>query len=427
MMSRSSAHRSIARNATYLVGARLLARGLRVIYLIALARLLGPELFALLSYAQFWQLLFFSLVVFGTGRLLSRDIGRDPTGFSAVLTTSLSLRIGLGLVVAPVTALAGWWLAPDPAARGLLVAFSLVLIARGLASWTQQVFTAYEASHLTLRQEALWRSAETVLGLAALAAGAGLMGIAMVHALSWALQAATGLLLVHRKLHPVTLGWDRARLRVLLHDGLSAMLVAFALGLIQNGSLLVYLKLCPVNTDGGQLAVLLQALSLLLLVPKGIAVSTLPVLGRQVAAGSGDAGRTVARLLMITLAIAAVLALSGMAVAPTLTELLLGADYAQAGTWLGPSLWLLLPFAAGQLLTQLLFAHGDIWANAARAWAAAAATLLTLWPLGTLFGAPGVLMAMGLGLCVWAASLFSLVARRGHIRFRREQRPLRRA
>ncbi len=414
-MSRQAAHRSIARNAGYLVGARLLARGLRVVYLVALARLLGPELFALLSYAQFWQLLFFTLVVFGTGRLLSRDIGRDPVGFSAVLTTTLTLRLALGLVVAPATALAGWYLAPDPAARPLLVVFSLALLARGIAAWSQQVFTAYEASHLTLRQEALWRSVEAVLGLAALAAGAGLLGIATIHALTWGLQAVTGLLLVHRRLHAVSLGWDRGRLRILLHDGLSAMLVAFALGLIQNGSLLVYLKLCPANTDGGQLAVVIQALSLLLLVPKGIAVSTLPVLGRQVAAGSSDAGRTVAGLLAVTLAIAGALALSGTALAPTITELLLGADYAQAGAWLGPSLWLLLPFAAGQLLSQLLFAHGDMWANTTRAWFGATATLLALWPLGALFGAPGVLTAMAIGLTLWALALLTLVHRQGHL------------
>jgi O-antigen/teichoic acid export membrane protein len=255
-----------------------------------------------------------------------------------------------------------------------------------------------------------------VLGLAALAAGAGVLGIAAVHALTWLLQAASGLLLVHRKLHPLTLGWARGRLRALLHDGLSAMLIAFALAVIQNGSLLLYLKVCPGQTDGGQLAVVLQALSLLLLVPKGIALSTLPVLGRQVASGTSEAGRTIARLLALTLAIAAVLALLGTALAAPLTGLLLGAEYARAGAWLGPSLWLLLPFAAGQLLTQLLFAHGDLWANTARAWAGATMTLLTLWPLGALFGAPGVLTAMGLGLCLWASALLALVLRRDYLR-----------
>jgi O-antigen/teichoic acid export membrane protein len=116
-MSRRADYRSIGRNAGHLLAARLLARGLRIVYLLALARLLGPELFALLSYAQFWQLLFFTLVIFGTGRLLSRDIGRDPAGVSALLATTLTLRLLLGLVIAPVVALAGWWLAPDPAAR----------------------------------------------------------------------------------------------------------------------------------------------------------------------------------------------------------------------------------------------------------------------------------------------------------------------
>jgi len=412
---RRAANRAIARNAGHLIAARLLAQGLRAVYLVALARLLGPELFALVSYAQFWQLMLFAVVVFGTGRLLSREIGRDPNGFAETLTSSLTLRLLIALVVAPAAAAAGWWLAPEPAARQLLVVFSLALAARAIASWVHQVCIAHGVSRYILRQEAVWRSVEVLAGLTALGLGAGLAGVAAAHALSWSLQAVTGLVLVHRRLHPVALGWQTARVRMLLHDGLSAMLAAAALALIVNGSLVLYLSLFPDRGDGGQLAVVLQALSPLLLVPKSLAVSTLPVLGRQVVAGSADAARTTTMLLRLTLLVSAAVALLGTVLAPPLTGLLLGADYARAGAWFGPALWLLLPFGAGQLLTQLLFARGDVWPNAARAWAGALVTLLALWPLARWLGGAGVLVAMGLGLAVWTLALARLAYRHGDL------------
>jgi hypothetical protein len=213
----------------------------------------------------------------------------------------------------------------------------------------------------------------------------------------------------------LALGWQTARVRMLLHDGLSAMLAAAALALIVNGSLVLYLSLFPDRGDGGQLAVVLQALSPLLLVPKSLAVSTLPGLGRQVVAGSADAARTTTMLLRLTLLVSAAVALLGTVLAPPLTGLLLGADYARAGAWFGPALWLLLPFGAGQLLTQLLFARGDVWPNAARAWAGALVTLLALWPLARWLGGAGVLVAMGLGLAVWTLALARLAYRHGDL------------
>ncbi len=55
MASSSAACRSIARNTRYLVTGEIVGRAIRALYLIMLARHLGPDLFGLLSYAQFWQ------------------------------------------------------------------------------------------------------------------------------------------------------------------------------------------------------------------------------------------------------------------------------------------------------------------------------------------------------------------------------------
>lgn len=356
-------------------------------------------------------------MVFGTGRVLSREIGRDPAGFPEVLASALTLRMLIGVIVASIAALVGWWLAPEGAARQLAVIFSLALVARGIASFAQQVFTASEASHLTLRQEALWRTTEALIGLAVLAIGGGLIGIAGAHLLSWLLQAGSGLILVRRDLPSLFFGWHWQRVRTLLQDGMSAMLVAAALSVILYGTLVLYLNLFPDRGDAGQLAVVLQALMLLLLMSKALATSTLPILGRQVAAGKGDDERTMSMLLRLTLITSAAIALLGMSLTTQIIGLVLGAGYASAGAWLGPSLWLLLPFGVGQLLNQHLFAHGQIWPNATRAWAGAVATLLAFWPLAHWMGAAGALLAIGIGLLTWALALAHHALRKGLLKY----------
>lgn len=409
-------HRSIARNTGHLISAQLVTRALRGVYMLVLARLLEPELFGLLSYAQFWQLLFIPFVFFGTGRVLSREIGRNPGQAAAVLANSLSLRILTGLAVATACAAAAWWLEPEPLERLLLVILSLTLLARGLANWSQEVFTAYEATHFTLRQEALWRSVEAVLGLTILALGAGLAGIALVHALSWSFQAGGGLWVVHRRLHPVVLGWEWRALTRLMRDGISGVLVIFSITVMLEGGLVTYRWLVPDALDLGQLAIVLQALAMLLMVPKVLAISALPVLSGFVAAGAGDERVSMAAMLRLALMGAAAVALIGLAAAVPLVALVLGPEYKQAGRWLGPALWLLLPFGVGQLLNQLLVARGDYWANARCAVTAALLTVLTLPPLIAVAGAGGVLVAAGLGLSVWALTLLRLVRHQDRLR-----------
>jgi hypothetical protein len=69
-----------------------------------------------------------------------------------------------------------------------------------------------------------------------------------------------------------------------------------------EGGLVLYQTLFPAADDIGQLAVVLQALSVLLMVPKQAAASALPVLSRFAAAGAGqtqDSMQTMLRLILL--------------------------------------------------------------------------------------------------------------------------------
>ena len=212
--------RSIAKNAAYLLAARGLTYVVRAVYVVALARYLGPEVYGLFAYGQAWYLAFLPLTALGLEVILSREVGRDRERGARVVAQTLALRIVAVVVTAAACGLAGWFANAEPAARQLLLIFSLALAGRGLAVWTEQTFTAYEVSRYALRQEAVFRPFEVVLGLGMLVAGAGAAGVAAVHALVWWLQALRGMALVHRRLVPVRPNWTWGGLARLLVQGL---------------------------------------------------------------------------------------------------------------------------------------------------------------------------------------------------------------
>ena len=56
--------RSIARNAMFLASTQVIKIVTKIVYVVIVARLLGPELYALLAYSHAWYLAFLPIAVF---------------------------------------------------------------------------------------------------------------------------------------------------------------------------------------------------------------------------------------------------------------------------------------------------------------------------------------------------------------------------
>jgi len=395
-------NRSIARNAGYLVGAKVVSRTLRVIYMVVLARLFGPDLFGLFTYAQFWQVIFMSLAIFGTGRMLSRQIGADRSHAERHVAANISLR----LLTSCVAMLGCALVALDPSltaqGRDLMLLFAAAVLARSLAAWAQQVFIAFEVSHLSLRQELLFRSLEVVVGLGVLALGGGLVAVAVVHMASWVLQAIAGWRLVNRRIVPVRFEWRIPELVRLARNGIAIMLVGLSLSVLIQGGLVMYRLLLDEPADLGQLAVLLQVLGLLAMVPKSVAAAALPVLSRWVAEGAGDERRSMTLMLRAAIIGAAGLATLASVLGPLLIPWLVGEQYRVAGELIPLALWLLLPLSLCTLMNQLMTAHGELWRAAMVAISGAVfmgiVIALTLPELGL----DAVFLGVAAGATLWA-------------------------
>jgi len=401
--SSKTGNRSIARNSSYLLGAKVISRGLRLIYAVVLARLFGPELFGLFTYAQFWHVIFMSLAMFGTGRILSRQIGSDRSNAESYVGINISLRLLTSLIGMLGCGLLALDPGLTPEGRDLLLLFALAVPARSLASWAQQVFVAFEVAQIGLRQELAFRSLEVVLGLVALSLGGGLLSVASIHAVTWMLQALAGWRLVDSQLITVRLDWCRPALMKLATNGAAFMLTGLSLAILMQGGLILYKLLLDEPGELGQLAIVMQALGLLIMVPKSISSAALPVLSRWVTEGAGDEQRTMVLMLRTAIVGAVGLALLSVVVGPVLIPLLVGVEYQLAAELLGLALWLLLPLSLCVLINQLMVAHGEFWRASLISVTGALTMLVVMLLTLTELGIYSVFLGAAAGATLWSA------------------------
>ena len=113
--------KSILKNASFLLGGRLITIISRGIYAIVLARTLGPEIYGLFNYAMSWYLVFLPLVVLGLEEYLSREIGKNRQKGERIVSTSYSLRLILMFSVAIICAITGWFVEDNENIKILLL------------------------------------------------------------------------------------------------------------------------------------------------------------------------------------------------------------------------------------------------------------------------------------------------------------------
>ena len=408
---KSSGIRSISSNAGHLARARVFTQIVRGIYVLVLARRLGPEAYGLFAYGQSWYLAFLPLAILGLGAILSREVGRKREKGAEVVGQTLALQLFLALAGALICGLAGWFAETAIATRLLLVVFSLALAGRSFAVWAEQVFVAFEESRYAFRQEALFRPLEAVVGLSVLAAGGGVIAVTAVHALVWWLQAARGLLIVHHRLVPVKAKWEwRNLLRIGCQGSLVCLSALFSSWLLQ-GPLILYRHVAGTENSLGQVALAIQVLVLTCTIPLSISNVSLPVLSRAVARQDGKDVQFMEGMLRISIFLGAAAGLLGMGIGPFLTRTLLGGSYGGTGQLLGPALWLLAPLTAGAAAGQVLIARGRLVPLSLSALTGALVLTLSLPPLAAATGPLGAVLAAGAGMSVRALSLVLLLNR----------------
>lgn len=402
-----SGAKSVIRNASQISAARGLALVSRIIYIIFLARELGPELYGLLAYGQSWYMAFLPLAALGLDGILSREVGANKIRDSS---TVLGKVVAIRAIAAPSIGLtcAVFGLIVDPEAFDILLVFSLALIARGYANTTEQIFTAHEVSHYSLNQELVFRPFEVVVGLLILFLGGGVLAIALWHATVWSLQAIRGVWLTRRYLGCLPIDWDYRGWVSILKEGILLLIGSSAYTWILQGPLIIYRHISPDETSLGYIALVFQAIFALCIVPWSLVRAGLPVLARSLSYGDGKDVLFASSMIQFAFLLGGLGGILGTALGPPLITFVMGSEYLATAVYLGWGLWLLLPFCIATALQALMVAEKrPLGVTVPCVIGMILVTLLVLF-LFPIYGPIGVFFGTGVGMVVWAGILIVL-------------------
>lgn len=346
---------SILRNGAFLLGTAWFGTALRTGYIIILARALGPAGYGLISSTQASYMMFVIAVSAGMPAFLSREraAGR-ARGDESVRLTLIVQATALSFSAAAFFLL-GFATEADAVTRLVFILFAGTVVARGLAVCARHVFVAFETSQHQFWLISIFRTGEVLSAAGALALGGGVVAIAVIHLVSWVLQAVAGLVLVHRRLAALRLRWPNfARLRAVA-VGVLGISIALAAG--------DWLRLAPLAAvryvaedapDVGQFALAWNAAVILSLMLVTAMNAAFPVISRARARADGKDAVYVDFCIRYGVLFGAAVLVAGMSFGPRVIVAVAGAKYASAGAIFAVALTLLSPIIIGYALDQTL-------------------------------------------------------------------------
>lgn len=412
--------RNIGSNASLIFAAQLVTSVLRAAYAAIVARKLGPELFGLLNYGLGWYAALLAIANLQLESYMSRQLAAAPAQGSAILSRALTLRTFSTLAVFAIALyLAGTSREAQPLPVLLLV-FSLAMAGRSAAMWSNSAFIAIEKARPMFALEVGARVVEVVAGSVALFLGAGLVGIAVVHALSWILQAVAALVIARSRLPALRFQPNLGEQASLLKAVAPVAGASIAATWLMQGPFVMFRGHAAHPADLGIVALVLQVFVLMAGVPAALGRAALPALSRSVA--RTDSKDAVFLELALRAGIAATVALAMLAstLGTWAIPWILGEAYRPAGSLVYLGVLLALPFGIGTLTGQIQLAHDR--AREAMICAALGALAMTVVVLGlrnVLSGAESYLLLLLSGSVVWSALGLAVTSRRVRIHWGR--------
>ena len=356
--------RSTLHNAGLLFAGQLTSRLVALVYFAILARQLGPDLYGALGLGASLGIIFAVLLEPGLNSLLIRDVARDPASAADRFAELLGYKVAM-LGVA-------WALAMG---TGFLLGYRGDLLWAVLFSGGSVLLVAFEdvsAATLVARDrmdlEGLLRFSSKLI----IAAG-GFAALALHAPFRWVVgsMTASGIVVAF-----VGLAFVRSaglRLGMSFHLPQMFRLVLTAWPLALTGVLwLVTLRLDQVlasqfgvpAADIGNYNAAVKVMESLVFVPNAITLAFQPILARAWADGIDRCSKELSLALEAALSLTLPVALGGAVLAGSLTSIIYGAHFSEAGVLLSLQI-LALPFIAIQFVSfSTLIAAGALRSQA---------------------------------------------------------------
>lgn len=316
-----AAQRLVARNASLLVGAQVIAAPLSALVNVVAARALGPEDFGRLYLATTYAAFAMLFVEWGQGGSLTALVAREPARVGELLGSGLAWRAAALPVVALALAVLCLALGYDRAFFGVLAMVLLASACATVSACCQDAFRGLERADVSARTYVAWQALAAVIVVPTLLLGGRLPGYLVAQVAC----AAVGACVMLRLLAPLGVRGMRASAtsaRALASAGTTFLVFNMVLALQTNLDAVFMSKLASADAVGWNAAA--RKLTGLLIFPTVALNSALfPTLCRLNLVDPAAAAATARAALRVTLVAAVPVAL-GCALFPGLGIALFG-------------------------------------------------------------------------------------------------------
>lgn len=389
--------RSVAKNTAFLTATRGINMATRMVYIILVARLLGPELYGLLAFSQSWYLAFLPIGIFGLGDIVLRTIAMHPSQAGDIAAKSLSIHLVMATAASIICAVLAWIILPDSDAPLLISVLALALIGRTLSAWADNLFVAFDTGNNILRHEVFFRFAELIAAIVILLLGGKLLLLAALHAIIWWAHAARGIFVVRRDLLPVHVAWNPSTLIPVALSGIPFLIIAFAVSWMMLGPIVLFHGLAGTDLEFSQYTLAMQILFIAAMLPISLGHAAQPVVTRAAKRGDGKDLVYAHVILRLSFILGSVAGLVGLTFGPWLIEFLFGEKFTLAGQLVGLSLWCFIPIFGTSAFPTVILARGHFRILMFAAVTGALTMTCILPLLAVAFGSRGAIVAVGFG------------------------------
>jgi O-antigen/teichoic acid export membrane protein/glycosyltransferase involved in cell wall biosynthesis len=329
----------------------------QTVYLIVVARVLGPEDFGRFSFA--WSIVQILLIGGDLGlhnaaiRLLSGRLEESPR----ISKLFLGLKLAVTAVLLLVVLLLALLVQESRETRLCLVIFGLGMVFQSMSMGTNVVFQAHGKLYLASLNILLIFVVQAFLGFLALAAGGGVVSLAWAYCFAASATFLLNLVFYRRRIHPFRLGLDRSWRRF-VRESLPVGLAT----LFQSVSSRIGISLLTALAGpaaAGLYSAALRFPHAMSNIPVGIFSALLPAMAAH-QGRSRPVGRFFRSSLFLMAAVSVPLALSFTILARPLVMLLFGSEYVESGFLLQLLAWTIVPVFLGMAFSHVLLSQHEL-------------------------------------------------------------------
>ena len=346
---------------------QLAGRVIRFIYLVAIARYLSQSDVGVFSYGTALYISLAAIGVCGQEQLLSMRVGRKHGIFATIAPHSLVI-VASSLIVVTGLGLTGLWVSEADATHlAPLLVLMLTVPARGAVVWIRACFVAIERTTWIPRYEATFRGVEVFFGMIALAAGAGLVVVCLIHVVIWLVEAALAWrLLVRATGFSADVRIRAAVLKMYWRASAVLMVGPWLLFIFPQLAVIGLRQIQQDMTLLAHLGIALQFFTTLLVVPISLVQAIVPGVVRAARGRDESDLMVLLTALKLSLLLGTLLAAVTLVAGPAILVALFGEQYAPAGDVFVLLMWGLGPFSAAYIAIVVLNSVGA-WRSAGTA------------------------------------------------------------